>query len=365
MGVVHLIGQPMSLASQEYADKCWTTFVDIPAFKGAKNVRFVQGTAKTIDLTTRTATVFSSSTTEPVEISYDYCVVATGLRRTWPTVPKSMTKAEYLRDNSAHLQRILAAKEKEGVVVVGGGAVGVEIASELKLLHPDVKVTLVHSRSRLLSAEPLPDKFAEKTLELLREQGVEVLLSHRVGAVELVWGVAGSPGEVYSVSIGSGETIRANVVITAISHQIPTGKELLPEGCVDGEGWVRINPNLTIQGLEGERHFCAGDTVKWSGIKRAGAAMWMGFLAGRNMHSRMMVERGLKKKGEGEDLRLEEIPAMMALAVGDSAVNYRAGENGKEGETTWGKEVREMMFNDDLGWGICWNYMKLGEEYKP
>jgi len=47
----------------------------------------------------------------------------------------------------------------QGVVVIGGGAVGVEIATELKVVMPDLKVTLVHSRNRLLSSEPLPDEF--------------------------------------------------------------------------------------------------------------------------------------------------------------------------------------------------------------
>ncbi len=60
------------------------------------------------------------------------------------------------------------------------GAVGIEMAAELKLAQPHVKVTLVHSRDKLMSAEGLPDSCKDKALELLLEGGVNVLLEHRM-----------------------------------------------------------------------------------------------------------------------------------------------------------------------------------------
>lgn len=73
------------------------------------------------------------------------------------------------------------------------GAVGVEIAAELKLVVPQQEVTLIHSRSELLSSEPLPNEFKEQALLLLRETGVKVLLDHRVVNVTRVETSDGSP----------------------------------------------------------------------------------------------------------------------------------------------------------------------------
>ena len=52
------------------------------------------------------------------------------------------------------------------------------MAAETKLVYPNTKVTLVHSREKLLSAEPLPDDFKDKTLALLRKGGVEAVMGN-------------------------------------------------------------------------------------------------------------------------------------------------------------------------------------------
>lgn len=48
---------------------------------------------------------------------------------------------------------------------------------------------------------------------------------------------------------------------------------------------------------------------------------------------------------------------MIVLVVGKQAVLYR-----QEVGTTWGEVDMKIMFGDDLGWTICWNYMGLGKE---
>ncbi|KAH9486172.1 Oxidoreductase OXR1 [Psilocybe cubensis] len=368
-GYVHLIGNPLALADRDYAHKIWQRFSDIPGLRNAPNLTFIQGTVTSLSPSTRTAIISKASSipggpVETVSQSYDYCIVATGLRRVWPTVPSAHTKAGYLSEALAHLDRVGSASAKQhGVVVIGGGAVGIEMAAELKHASAHhssdhgatLPVTLVHSRARLLSAEPLPDKFAETAAELLKKTGVELKLGARVLETTKV----SEEPELWELRLSTGEVMRAAVVITAISGQHPTGREFLPKEAVDEAGYVHIDANLAIKNLP-EGHFCVGDTVKWSGIKRAGAAMWMGGLAARNIHRRMLVARGEKKAGELKDSEIDPIPPMMALAVGNEAVGYSDAEGVKAGA-----DVRKMMFGDDLGWAICWNHMKLGEEFKP
>ena len=60
-------------------------------------------------------------------------------------------------------------------MVVGGGAVGIEMVAEIKLVEPALNASLIHSRDRVLSLEPLPDNFKDETLSILRSTGVNVI----------------------------------------------------------------------------------------------------------------------------------------------------------------------------------------------
>ena len=70
------------------------------------------------------------------------------------------------------------------MVIIGGGAVGVELAGEIREKYSFKKVTLVHSHDELLSAVDANSignrKFAANALAILRGQDVEVLLGERV-----------------------------------------------------------------------------------------------------------------------------------------------------------------------------------------
>lgn len=90
-----------------------------------------------------------------------------------------------------------------------------------------------------------------------------------------------------------------------------------------------------------EDHFAIGDLVKWSGIKRCGAAMHMGYFAANNIHQQM------QKKVTGREptlLELDEIPPMIGLAVGKKAVSYWPQAGMASGE-----DVMKAFFGDDLG----------------
>ena len=104
-----------------------------------------------------------------------------------------------LTQQAGTLHRPLAPKKQDEVLniaIVGGGATGVELASELiealsslayygiDDLQPqrDVKITLIEGADRILSA--LPEKLSIKAHRLLHERGITVKPSVRVGRVE-------------------------------------------------------------------------------------------------------------------------------------------------------------------------------------
>jgi len=123
-------------------------------------------------------------------------------------------------------------------LLTGLGAVGIEMAAELKLVQPQLKVTMVHSRDKLLSSEPLPEEVKDRALELLREAGVEVRMLTRLEGTEEVVDEEGKPCT--KVTFANGETILADRVIMAVSRSVPS-TTFLPGTVLDEEGYVRIH----------------------------------------------------------------------------------------------------------------------------
>ena len=117
------------------------------------------------------------------------------------------------------------------------GAVGVEMAGELKVVHPQMKVTLVHSRDKLLSSEPLPDETKNRTLELVREAGGEPLLSHRLDKTENIANEDGTQS--VKLTFTNGHTMLADHVIMAISRSVPS-TAFLPKESLDAAGYIKI-----------------------------------------------------------------------------------------------------------------------------
>ncbi|KAK5988671.1 Oxidoreductase OXR1 [Cladobotryum mycophilum] len=347
-GYYHLIGSPLALAEKEYAKKAWVKFQDIPALQ-IPNVKFAQGSVSSIDCEAKTATVLDSVTNEATTHEYDYFIATTGLRRVWPVVPQSLTRKQYLVEVEEHIRALENAKH--GVVVVGGGAVGIEMAAELKLVMPELKVTLVHSRDKLLSSEPLPDECKDISLDMVKEANVEVLMNHRLASSTKVETTDGTAE--YEVEFTNGHKITSSHVIMAVSKSVSTAT-YLPSSTIDPEGYVKILSNLSFapETPNSSSHFCAGDLAKWSGIKRCGAAMHGGHYIAYNIHqSILQTSAGHEPKFQ----ELQEIPPMIGLAVGNNAVAY-----GPESGVISGPEVMKAYFRDDLGFDICWEYMQLG-----
>ncbi|KAJ9144963.1 Apoptosis-inducing factor 2 [Pleurostoma richardsiae] len=346
-GFYHLVGSPLALLSRGYADKAWVKFDEIPALQ-SPSIRYIRGSVKTVDIETKTATFAGDDSEEATHESYDFLVAASGLRRVWPVVPQSLDKDGYLQEVENNIQAVSASNK--GVVVVGGGAVGIEIATEMKVLYPTIKVTLAHSRERLLSSEPLPDDVKAKALELARDAGVEILLKHRVDKVDHITEPDGSASNI--ITFTNREEITAGYVVNAISRAVPS-TSYLPEQFLDESGYARIRADLSVASSDSLLdHFAVGDIARWSGIKRCGAAMHMGHYAAVNIHQLMLRDM---LGHEPKLMELPEIPPMIALAVGNSAIAY-----GPQGMGV-GKEVSDHFFGNDMALKGCWDQLGLSQ----
>jgi NADH dehydrogenase FAD-containing subunit len=199
-------------------------------------MRITQGSLMNVDLDQRVATIKLGGGEQTQEYCYDFFIAATGLRRVWPVVPQSLTKEKYLAETADHIECVTTASH--GTVVIGGGALGIEMAAEAKLCHPHTSVKLVHSRSKLLSSEPLPDEVKDLALEALCDAGVEVFLSERVTATTVSIGPDGQPMQILTLQDGS--HLVASQVISAISRSVPT-TSYLPKKALNSAGLVKID----------------------------------------------------------------------------------------------------------------------------
>ncbi|KAI1191222.1 FAD/NAD(P)-binding domain-containing protein [Nemania serpens] len=346
-GYFHIIGSPLAMASKEYAEKAWVEYKHVKILQ-RPNVTFVQGTVANVDCENKRATILDRWTQKTRVENYDFFIAATGLRRVWPVVPQALTRETYLAEVGAHCDRVLNSTAP--ILVVGGGAVGIEMAAELKHTKPSVQVTLAHSRDKLLSAEPLPDMVKDCALELAEQAGVEVLLSHRLASSTPTKSADGAL--LYEVEFTNGHKMVASEVITAISNSIPSSS-YLPQDALDGDGYVNVRPTMQLPAgvPNAESHFAVGDVIRWSGIKRCGGALYEGKIAAANVHQIMQQELDGK---EPDFTQLAEFPPMIGLAVGKNGISY-----GTEG-MNYGPQVMQLFFEDDLGFRIVWDHLRLG-----
>lgn len=59
-------------------------------------------------------------------------------------------------------------KNSKSIILIGGGAVGVQMACDIKEIYPEKEVTLVHSRDHIMPV------YNEKLSELIKERFKEL-----------------------------------------------------------------------------------------------------------------------------------------------------------------------------------------------
>jgi NADH dehydrogenase FAD-containing subunit len=108
-------------------------------------------------------------------VAYDLLAIATGSSQPLPAQAAS-TDCEDACEELRKVQRLIGQSQR--IAVVGGGAVGVELAGDIKDFHPEKEVTLVHSRGELLGN--FGSRLQEHALRVLRDElGVRVILNER------------------------------------------------------------------------------------------------------------------------------------------------------------------------------------------
>ncbi|KAI0049182.1 FAD/NAD-P-binding domain-containing protein [Auriscalpium vulgare] len=206
-------------------------------------------------------------------VPYDVLVLTPGSLWSGPLdLPDS--KEDVIEHINAWRKKFASANN---IVLVGGGAVGIEFAGEIKQFLPKKKVTIVQSEAQLLN-DSYPSKFRKAIEKDTRAVGTEIVFNDFVDNFEKL-----------PVTTRSGKTIDADLVVPTIGGRPATEFiKSLGADVLNARGQVRVAPTLEVRGLKGV--FAAGDAIEWKEQKQ---------LAKYAAHSAVVVANVLSYLGGG------------------------------------------------------------------
>ncbi|KAI5294171.1 hypothetical protein KEM52_004559 [Ascosphaera acerosa] len=211
-------------------------------------------------------TNFEGSTKLP----YAYLTIATGTQLAAPSnMPANDKKSgvEYLQ---SHQQAVAKAQD---IVIVGGGAVGVQMATDIKEWFPSKEVTVVQSRARVMpNFHPQLHELVKRRFD---ELGVRLITGARVNVPSTV----PNDGSAFQVSLTTGETLRTDLLIRA-TGQKPNTQLLTSLPSSSGEAWtnpangfIRVKPTLQLDDPQYPNIFAVGDVADTGARKTVRAAL--------------------------------------------------------------------------------------------
>ena len=227
----HMIAGLRAPLESKVAEDCLIPYDRL--FKDSKSARITKATATKID----EAFVYTDATGVDAKIEYEYLILATGCD--WSDsvyVPDS--RAAALQKMKAEGEKIAAAKK---IVVVGGGAVGTELAGEIaeKFSGQKLKdVTLVH-RGSLLMNGAYPDKMRKNLQSQLEALGVSVKLGASIDG-------EAKAGE---ITLSTGEKLTCDLLLKTLGGRPNSGlmKELDSSVIVEN-GSIKVNEYFQVAG---------------------------------------------------------------------------------------------------------------------
>ncbi|KAH8892831.1 FAD/NAD(P)-binding domain-containing protein [Thozetella sp. PMI_491] len=217
------------------------------------------------------------------KISFDYLVAATGTQLADPGTMPSDEKKPAIESLRAWQRDI---KKANSIAVVGGGAVGVQMATDLKEVYPEKDITLIHSRDKLM---PLYHVALSNLIkDRLKELGVRLLTGSRVVVPS---GGFKRDGKPVKVELQDGTSLFADLVIPATGQTPNTaflsGLRTTSEGSLinPANGFIRVRPTLQFQDPQFNNLFAVGDIADSGAHKAARPGVGQGAVAAKNIVS--------------------------------------------------------------------------------
>ncbi|XRM42126.1 hypothetical protein ABZX51_005355 [Aspergillus tubingensis] len=238
---------------------------------------FILGRATSLDFENKVLNVEECTDAKTSrEIKYNYLVIASGSTPSASSTEAlfpgedgekeiypfklSPTSTTTITEAIQSAQTTISSAKR--ITVIGAGPIGVEIAGELgDLITPSSsssspsegedkekkEITLISSTPRILPT--LKPSASETATSLLTNKGVRVLTDRKVISV------SSKEQGGYELKLNNGETLETDIYIPTIGV-LPNSSYIPPE-VLDERGWVRVDSELKVSGVEGV--YAAGD----------------------------------------------------------------------------------------------------------
>lgn len=192
------------------------------------------------------------------------------------------SSVDYLQHHQA------GVKNSNSILIVGGGAVGVQMAADLKEYYPEKDVTVVQSRQRVMPHfHPALHDLAKKRFD---ELGIRLITGSRV---TLPPGGFPNDGSTFQVQLTNGTTESTQFVILA-TGQTPNNQlvsDLQPprpdgESIINPEnGFIRIRPTMQFLDEQYSNLFAVGDIADTGAQKAARPGSAQAAVVAKNIQS--------------------------------------------------------------------------------
>ncbi|XP_038051097.1 ferroptosis suppressor protein 1-like [Patiria miniata] len=322
----HCLGALRSCTEDGYARKTLIPYA--PAF----GENFKRGTVEAVDPTAKKVKLVGGE-----EVSYDYLVMATGSKGPFPgRISGGEDTSVYVQQYTDMFQKIKAGKD---IVVVGGGAVGVELAGEIATDFSDNQVTIVHSRDYLVEGDLAP-KFRKGLVDQLRAKGVKLVLGEKVSNLS---DLPRDGSSRCTVKTDKGTEIEADVVLVCVG--LPCNSSAYAtslSNCMEKTGHLKVNRSLQVEGLDDV--FAIGDCCNVDPVKLAYLSGMQAEIAVKNL--RLLAQGKTKLKA------WTPIGTMMVVPVG------RNGGMFQKGTMVFGSFASRKIKSEGLFTSRYWGDMK-------
>ncbi|GES58776.1 amid-like NADH oxidoreductase [Aspergillus terreus] len=257
------------------------------------------------------------------QIPFEYLVVATGTRLAEPAGMRHDDKLSSV----AYLQRHQNdVKRANSILIGGGGAVGVQMATDLKEYYPDKDITVVQSRPQLMPG------FHSNLHDLIKarfdELGIKLITGARVVVPK---GGVPANGSSFDVQLTNGSQVTTDFVILA-TGQTPNNSLLndlassSTESLINPDnGFIRIKPTMQFQDPQYPNLFAVGDIADTGLRKAARPGSAQAGVVARNIQA--MIE------GRKPEETYPRMPAAIHLTLGMKYNVVFRNPNEAEGQT--------------------------------
>ncbi|GAA5870513.1 hypothetical protein JCM1840_004787 [Sporobolomyces johnsonii] len=333
----HLFAYPRFAIAPSHEHKAFIPFT--PMLPAPHSI--LRGTALSLSPTSITLDRPVNGSTS-TELEYDALVLATGTKLSPPgTTPGSGEKREGIEYLKGIQGKLRDAKE---VVILGGGAVGVQMACDLALLYPSKSITVIHSRSQLMPRfHPALHEIVKKRFD---ELGIKTVLGSRAKVPEGGFDGWREGDEVETVD---GKKVKADYVIQS-TGQTPNSSLLsaVAPSAILPNGFIAVTPSFVVTPSNaaeqlGGKVFAVGDIAESGAPKAARPALVHAAIVARNIAK--LLEGGSADAYE----TFTPSPGAIHLTIGiRESIIFRDPPSRRtpSGEVEWEGEP-EVMWKDD------------------